>query len=549
MHDFFRKAVVLVAAAPLALLAQGLTYPGCAALADSDFRKVQVSATGISGALKFTIAPDGRIFMASTSGQITIIDPKTSTTSDAGRITDLGSSIWGLAGITLDPDFTTNGRMFLYCTRPVATDSAVSSIRRITLRDGKIDATTQKVLLEWPVQRVEVDHSGGGMGFDPAGNLYLSTGDNSNFTLNYASISEANMKLNALRSAANTMDLRGKLLRIKPLPLPDAGTAPTPGPGVTYEIPTGNLFTPGTENTRPEIYSMGHRNPFSLHVDPVTGWVFMAELGAEAATASTTKGPAAMDEFNLVKEPGNFGWPMFAGPNAPYNKYDYTANQTGPLFDTANPVNDSKFNTGLQKLPLPRRSLVAYSKDGKYTDWTGFQKAAMACISGGVYRYKNDNGSTVKFPPHLDGKWIVGDYRQGWFKAISFDATGTKATDVQPLFANMSLSSVIAMHMGPDGALYVLEQNRALSRIEYTGSCNVSVGIAAHHRTGHGLSKPNLIAAGQERIQLPQDQDGFTLFNLQGRKVFEYARQEGMAETSLQLPTHLRQQTLRIRWH
>src|SRR5690606_26199398 len=147
--------------------------------------------------------------------------------------------------------------------------------------------------------------------FDPAGNLYLSTGDNSHWNLNYASISEADVKRNALRSAANTDDLRGKVIRIKPKALDDEAAAPAPGPGQTYDIPAGNLFPPGTAGARPEIYTMGHRNPFSLTLDPLTGWLFVADLGPEAGSASATKGPAAMDEFNIVREAGNYGWPMF----------------------------------------------------------------------------------------------------------------------------------------------------------------------------------------------------------------------------------------------
>ena len=51
-------------------------------------------------------------------------------------------------------------------------------------------------------------------------------------------------------TSANTNDLRGKLLRIKPQP------------DGTYSIPAGNLFAPGEMGTRPEIYAMGFRNAF-----------------------------------------------------------------------------------------------------------------------------------------------------------------------------------------------------------------------------------------------------------------------------------------------
>ena len=62
----------------------------------------------------------------------------------------------------------------------------------------------------------------------------------------------------AQRSSANTNDLRGKVLRIRP------------AADGTYTIPAGNLFAPGTANTRPEIYTMGTRNPYRISVDPET---------------------------------------------------------------------------------------------------------------------------------------------------------------------------------------------------------------------------------------------------------------------------------------
>lgn len=528
--------------------AQALTYPGCGELQDSEFRKVPVISEGVSMSTKFVIAPDGRLLLAGQSGQLTWIDAKTGSTTDAGKVPDVGSGIWGLTGLTFDPDFRTNGRLFLYCTRPVATDSSVSSIRRITLKENKIDPASVKVLLEWPVTRTGIDHSGGGVAFDPAGNLYVGTGDNSNWTLEYGSISEANVKLNSLRSAANTNDLRGKMIRIKPKPLAESDPSPTPGIGTTYDIPAGNLFPVGTAQTLPEIYTMGQRNPFSIAIDPVTGWLFVADIGAQAANASTTKGPAANDEFNLVKQAGNYGWPMFTGPNVPYNKYDYVANTTGPLFDSANPVNDSKFNTGLQKLPLPRGSLVNYSKDGKNMVWTGFEKGAIACIGGPVYRYGDYGGSTVKLPPHFDGKWIVSDYQQGWIKAIAFDETGTKALAVQALFENLAFSgSIIDMKLGPDGALYVMELGRSISRIEYTGTCRPAVGpVLSRHGDARGSRRS--FTHGQHSLLLPAGSRGFSLFNLQGRKVWSFFRKEISTAHSTPLPESLRGEILRIRW-
>lgn len=536
---------------PTLAASQTLSYPGCDDLKGSDFSKVLVG-TATAMALKFTIAPDGRIFVASQNGQITIIDSKTGAVTEAGKLTDLSNSIWGLAGITLDPDFMANGRIFAYCTRPVATDSAVSAIRRITLVNNKLDMATEKYLLEWPVNRLDIDHSGGGMAFDKAGNLYLGTGDNSNWTLEYGSISEAKFNLNSLRSAANTNDLRGKVIRIKPLPLADNDPAPAPGPGSTYEIPAGNLFPVGTAKTRPEIYTMGQRNPFSLTTDPVTGWLYVADIGPQAAQASATKGPAAIDEFNVVKDAGNYGWPMFEGANVPYNKYDYAANQTGPLFDAAKPVNDSKFNTGLQELPLPRPSIIHYSKDGKNMDLTGFTRGAQACIGGPVYRYLDYQGSTIKLPPHFDGKWIVGDNQMGWLKALVFDETGTKGLGAITLFDSVGINSLIDIKLGADGALYTLDLSRKVNRFEYKGDCLPAANSIRVNRTPIPRSQARewlfVSPRGTSLVKVPEGKRGFSLFDVQGKRMGSFRATGDSPLVPVTLPNSGSSGVLRIRW-
>jgi hypothetical protein len=390
---------------------QTLSYPGCPDVQAGEFRKTTVVDFTGSGRTKFNVAQDGRIVAAGGSAQVSVYDPKTGTQTDAGKPDSIGGYIWGVAGMAIDPAFTTNGRIYLYSHKPLTGDSQVAQIRRYTLKNNVMDQASERLILEWGTQRDNMDHSGGGMGFDPAGNLYVGTGENAWFSGNYGNINETDPTFNALRSAGNTNDLRGKILRIKPLPFSEADPAPAPGVGTTYEIPAGNLFPPGTALTRPEIYVMGCRNPFSLNIDPATGWLVWGEVGPNATVASAEKGPAGMEEFNLFPQAGNAGWPMFTGPNLPYNKYDYVAKKTGPLFDSLAPVNDSKLNTGMQTLPRPRGSLVAYSRDGLHNPWTGFTTGGeIVPVAGPVYRYNGSLTAAYRLPPHFDGRFFITDY-------------------------------------------------------------------------------------------------------------------------------------------
>jgi glucose/arabinose dehydrogenase len=498
---------------------QSLSYPGCPDVQAGEFRKTPVADFTGSGRTKFAIASDGRIVAAGGNATISIFDPKTSTQTDAGKIAGAGFGIWGIAGLALDPAFTENGHLFIYSTRPLEGDSQVSSIRRYTLKDGILDTASMKTLLEWGLQRNNIDHSGGGMGFDAAGNLYVGTGENAWYSLMYANINETDITFNALRSAANTNDLRGKILRIKPLPLDDAAPAPPPGPGSTYEIPAGNLFPVGLEGTRPEIYIMGNRNPFTLTLDAATGWLFWADVGPNATTASADKGPAGMEEFNVAAQAGNYGWPMFVGPNLPYPKYDYAAKKTGPVFDSL------------------------------HNPWTGFTTGSeIVPIAGPVYRYNGAQTAAYRLPPHFDGRWIIGDYYMHWIKAVAFDATGRTALDVQPVFTDLTFSSLVDMKLGPDGGLYVMENGTQLvSRIEYTGSC-LPKTEGLRNAWARGRAYRPALTLGRRLLTVPEGFAGFRLFDPDGRKVWTFRRNPGRGPAEAYLPAGLESRMLLVRW-
>ncbi len=133
-----------------------------------------------------------------------------------------------------------------------------------------------------PVQREECCHVGGGMVFDKDKNLLLSTGDNtySKSSDGFTPIDErpGAAPRDAQKSSGNTNDLRGKILRIHP----EADG--------TYTIPEGNLFPKGTPNTRPEIYTMGNRNPWRLTIDSRTNWLYWGEVGPDGSNGSEEQG-------------------------------------------------------------------------------------------------------------------------------------------------------------------------------------------------------------------------------------------------------------------
>src|SRR5690606_22664104 len=212
----------------------------------------------------------------------------------------------------LDPDFSNNGWGYFYWSPAnMGSDGPHNRISRFTYDKATrtFDLASEKAVLKIPTQRDTCCHAGGDMLFDLDGNLILATGDNTNpfESDGYTPTDErpGRSAYDAQGTSANTNDLRGKIVRIKP-------TADG-----SYTIPEGNLFDK-TDKTRPEIYGMGFRNPFRIGLDPYTGHIMLGEYGPDAGSASATRGPQNTVEWNIVSEPGNYGWPYCVGDNTPY---------------------------------------------------------------------------------------------------------------------------------------------------------------------------------------------------------------------------------------
>ena len=173
-------------------------------------------------------------------------------------------------------------------------DPAVTkhTLARWDLKNDQLDEESKKVVLEDQVQREQCCHTGGGMTWDAQGNLYMTIGNNtSNSTAAQTDERPGRRSWDDQRGAANTNDLRGKIIRIHP------------EPDGTYTIPKGNLFPPGTPNTRPEIYTMGHRNAWRVSLDSKTGYIYWGEVGPDA-NEDTEAGPKGYDELNQARRTG-----------------------------------------------------------------------------------------------------------------------------------------------------------------------------------------------------------------------------------------------------
>jgi cytochrome c len=425
--------------------AAGVVPADCSASQDTSFQKVTLD-DNTSNPMMLDIAHDGRVFYIDRLGDVKVVQPNGSVATSA-HLNVFTANESGLLGMALDPDFATNNWIYLYYS-PNGSEN-VDQLSRFTVKpDSTLDMASEKVVLKVPVQRSQCCHHGGGMVFDPGnGDLWLANGDNTNpfDSDGYTPIDERSGRSDwdAQKSSANTNDLRGKVLRIHP---EDDGT---------YTIPEGNLFAPGTEKTRPEIYAMGFRNPFRIGIDPKTHKLMVANYGPDAGTANPNRGPENTVEWDILNQPGFYGWPYCVGANVPYNDYNFATATSGAKFDCANPVNNSPNNTGLTNLPpaIPATVDYHYAANPLFPELGG----GGAPMAGPVYRYDPDLASDRKWPAYWDGKAIFGEWNQNNLFSFQLNEDGSKLVDINRILPTFSFLKPMDMKYGPDGALYLIE--------------------------------------------------------------------------------------------
>jgi glucose/arabinose dehydrogenase len=444
-----------------------------------------------------TVLPNRGVLHTSRNGTVRFTDVAGNTKVSA-TIAVYSHDEEGLQSIKADPNFATNRWVYLFYAPPLSTPggdapatgtaaqfapfNGVNRVSRFTVNaDHTLNMGSAVTIIDVPTNRGMCCHVGGDMDFDAAGNLYISTGDDSNpfDSSGYTPIderSDRNPVFDAQRSAGNTNDLRGKVLRIKP------------GASGGYTIPAGNMFAQ-TAQTRGEIYAMGFRNPFRMSVDRATGVVYLGDYGPDAGTASSSRGPAAHVAFERITGPGNYGWPYCSQFNVPYVDFTFPSGPSGAAFNcTGGPVNNSPRNTGLQQLQPSRAAWLPYG--------VGQDRSELCCGSwspqgGPVYNYSASLVSAVKFPQTMNGKVFIGEFGRRWIKTVTLNGSGGVGSIAAFPWAG---TQVMDMEFGPDGALYVLDYgtgwfggdaNSALYRIEYnSGTCSVPVPVANANVTG-----------------------------------------------------------------
>jgi len=336
---------------------------------------------GLNQPWSMAFLPDGGILITERPGRLRIfrngrLDPN----PIAGLPQVQANGLAGLMDLALHPRFSENKWVYFTYHKPPATGNAgVITLARATW-DGTALVDAKDLFSAIP------SGNASRIVFGRDGMIYMSVG--------------VGDPPGAPR-AQDPNDLAGKVLRLR-----DDGT-----------VPPDNPFA-GRAGHRPEIYTLGHRNPLGLAVNPVTGEVWENE-----------DGPNGGDEVNVLQPGKNYGWPVIS-----YGRF-----YLGPR------VSEKPWQEGMEQ-PLV------------------FWVPSIA-VSGMTF-YTGD-----RFP-NWKNNLFVGGMRQGEVPRSGH----MQRIDFNEKWEELHRESILRelqnrirdIRQGPDGLLYVLtaENNGALLRIE-----------------------------------------------------------------------------------
>ncbi len=398
------RAATLVLVITTATIVTGAAMPSsvsAAPVVPSGFTDAVV-ASGFNLPTAMSFLPDGRVLVAEKSGLIHVVQ----TNGTASVVVDLTARVadyWdrGLLGMSPDPDFATNGYVYLlYPFDDGALDqTAPKTLRltRITMVGNTASQASEVVLigsLSSPgcaatpgngacIPNDWYGHAAGDIVFAADKTMYLSIGDNASW--------DAVTDL-ALR-AQDVNQYPGKILHVDRL-----------GKG----LPTNPFWDGNPDSVRSRVFAYGLRNPFR----------FSLRAGSNNVLTVGDVGWLTHEEINVVTSGKNHGWPCYEGP----------AQQPGYA---SKPVCQALYAQGVAAVTAPSIT------------WS---------TTGGAASVGGPSASSTRFPSPWNRGIFYADYANGWIRYAAADATGA-LTGAITSFAT-SVDSPVELEAGPSGDLY-----------------------------------------------------------------------------------------------
>lgn len=346
---------------------------------------IQVKAVVLRGGLShpwsMAFLPDGSMLVTERAGQMRQLsaDGLILSAPIGGLPTVAAFGQGGLLDVQIDPDYNASPWVYWTYSEPGAgseTGLAGTAVARGQLSNG-VMVNVQVIFRQSP-KVSGGNHFGARLVFGRDKNLFITLGERQQDD-------PANPGLDFAQNLGTHL---GKVVRIQR----------------DGSLPVGNPDF-GVPGAKPEIWSLGHRNPQGAALHPTTGELWLSEHG-----------PQGGDEINRVLPAHNYGWPI-RSYGCPYGSTPGVACRVGggthaPQFDE----------------PLAYWVPLSIAPSG------------MAFNTGGRY-------------PGWEGNLFVGSLAGEALWRLTLD--GNAVTSREALFSG-ELGRIRDVRQGPDGWLYLL---------------------------------------------------------------------------------------------
>jgi aldose sugar dehydrogenase len=349
---------------------------------------VTVVTKGLERPWGMAFLPNGDMLVTERPGRLRIVrDGALDAAPIAGMPKIRAVVIGGLGDVVLHPSYERNRLVYFSYSKPDAQDETLSTLAVARARyDGGAGLTNVEdifVAKDWYSSAMAGQNGrccgqgpadasfGARMAFGRDGMLYVASGDR-----------------NWGEKAQEPSSHLGKIVRIA-----DDG-----------KVPRDNPFA-GREGYLPEIYTLGHRNPTGLTVNPTTGEIWSTEFG-----------PRGGDELNRIAAGNNYGWILVTHGN------HYNGDPVARGAEGVPGMTDPE----LYWVPSTNPGNIAFYTGDELPGWRG--DLLLAAMSRALVR-------------------------------ISFDAAGKPASE-ERLLSDLG-QRFRDVRQGPDGAVYLLTDETA----------------------------------------------------------------------------------------